>query len=81
MWLQAGMRLGRWQFPRSENSGAQRSAGAAESVADLRPDHAPRCPLRGQTESQRNSVHQTAPYRHLFYQAAGMLDATLEVAR
>jgi hypothetical protein len=46
--------FGGWQFMRGENSAAQRSEGAAESVVNLRHDHAPLCPLRGQTESQRN---------------------------
>jgi hypothetical protein len=53
-----GLWFGWWQFSRCENSGAQRSAGAAESGVCLEQGHALRCLLRRQTEPQRNSVHQ-----------------------
>jgi hypothetical protein len=52
-----GLWFGWWQFSRCGHSDDQRSAGAAESFVRLQFGHALRCPLRGQTESRRNSVH------------------------
>ena len=51
-----GQGFGWWQFSRCENSAAQRRGGGIIRVPKVWP--CAKCPLRGQTESQRNSVHQ-----------------------
>ena len=50
-----------WHWSRCEQSGAQRSAGAAESFACPAINHTPCARCRGQTESRRNSGYQPSP--------------------
>jgi hypothetical protein len=76
-----------WNWSRCDQSAGQRSAlpvvalaemgGPAESFASPKTWPCVTCPLRGQTESQRNSVHQSNPRVRLFHWPSSAFDSKL----